>query len=77
MEVSFQEKQLSDYHTIILVSFPLDWCVDEIVDRYDDHFFWCHTFAVKHSANGEEGCWIIITNIFDVQMLKHSWWYKC
>ena len=74
MEVSFQEKKLSDYHTIILVSFPLGWCVDEVVDsqanyqgyKYDDHFLWCHTFAVKHYVNGEGSCWIIITNIFDV-----------
>ena len=47
MAVSFQkEKQLSDYYTIVLVSFPLGECVDEIDDsqaryeeyRYDVHF---------------------------------------
>ena len=30
-KVSFQKKQ-SDYYTIILVSFPLGECVDEVVD---------------------------------------------
>ena len=47
MVVSFQKKkQLSDYYTIVLVSFPLGEYVDEIDDsearyegyRYDVHF---------------------------------------
>ena len=33
MEVSFQKKHLSDYYTIIVVSFPLDGCVDEVADN--------------------------------------------
>ena len=64
MEVSFQKKHLSDYYTIIVVSFPLDECVDEVADsqpnyqlyRYDVHFLWCHTFAVIHSTNVEKVC---------------------
>ena len=60
----FQKKQLSDYSTIILVSFPLGGYVDEAFDsqanyqgyRYDVRFLGCHTFAVIHSVNGEEVC---------------------
>ena len=52
------------YYSIILVSFPLGGCVDEVVDsqanyqgyRYGIHFLWCHIFAVMHSVNGEGIC---------------------
>ena len=45
-------------------SFPLGWCVDEIVDgqanyqgsKYDVNFLECHTFAVIHSMNGQGVC---------------------
>ena len=48
----------------LLVSFPLGWCVDEIVDgqanyqgsKYDANFLECHTFAVIHSVNGQGVC---------------------
>ena len=64
MEVSFQKKKLSDYITVILVSFPLGGCVDEIVDiqanyqgyRCDVHFLRCRTFAVIHFVNGKGVC---------------------
>ena len=67
------KKQLSDYYTIILVSFPLRGCIDKVVDsqanyqgyRYDVHFFRCHTFAVIHSINGEGICNIFIKTIYD------------
>ena len=60
-ESFFSEKQLSDNYNIILVSFPLGGCVNEVVDnqanyqeyRYYVHFLRCHTFAVIHSVNGE------------------------
>ena len=62
--VSFQEKLLSDYYTIIMVSFPLGGCVNEVVNsqvnyqgyRYDVHFLCCHTFAVMHSVNDGGVC---------------------
>ena len=28
----FKKKQISDYYSIIMVSFPLGGCVDEVVD---------------------------------------------
>ena len=61
----FSEKtKLLDYYTIILVSFPLGRCVDEVVDsrenyqryRCDIHFLWCRTLAVIHSVNGAGVC---------------------
>ena len=58
------EKKISDYYTIILVSFPLGGYVDDIVDsqansegyRYDIYFLGCHTFAVIHLVNDEGVC---------------------
>ena len=85
------------YNTIILASFPLGGCVNEVVDsrehyqgyRYDVQFLQCHTFAIKHSVNGEVVCWIIITvfmcthskNFNVVSMLSFGWyevatWYN-
>ena len=73
-------KQLSDYYAIILVSLPLGGYVDEVVNsqavyqrfKNDVHFIRCHTFAVIHSRNAEGFCQIIITTIFDMYILKHS-----
>ena len=78
----FQKKHLSDYYTIILVSFPLGPYVHEVVDSqanyqrcsYDVYFLGCHTFAVLHSVNGEG---IFIRTIFYVYSLKYSQWCIC
>ena len=61
MAVSFQKKQLSDYFTIILLSFPLGGCVDEVVNSQANyqgykHFHGCYTFAFIYSVNGEGVC---------------------
>ena len=58
----FSEKTTSDYHAMIMVSYPLGTCEDEVTDshasyqgnRYNVHFLWCHTFTLIHSVNGEE-----------------------
>ena len=49
---------------MILLSFPLGGCVDEVVDSqvdyqgyiYDLHFLQGHTFAVIHPVNDEGSC---------------------
>ena len=49
---------------MILVSFPLGRCVDEVVksqanyqgSRYEVNFLRCHAFAVIHYVNGEGVC---------------------
>ena len=49
---------------MILVSFPLGGCVDEVVNsqanyqgyRYGVHLLWCYTFTVILSVNGQGVC---------------------
>ena len=49
---------------MILVSFPLGGCVDEVVSsqanyqgyRYGVHLLWCYTFTVILSVNGQGVC---------------------
>ena len=64
---------------MILVSFCLGGCVDEVVNSqadypgycYDFYFLRWYTFAVIHFVNGEGVCYIIIRTI-DVYSLKYT-----
>ena len=75
----FSEKNRLDYYTILLLSFPLDECVDEVVYseancrwyRYDAHFLRWNTFAIIHSVDAEEVCSIIIRTFFYAYSLIH------
>ena len=60
---SFFSEKILDSNTIILFSFPLDGCVDEVIDRRADfqeyryfHFLEWHAFAGIHFMNGEGYC---------------------
>ena len=56
----FSEKQFSNLYTMILISFPLGGCDDEIVDSLKNYqgckrvyFLQYHTLKVIHFMNGE------------------------
>ena len=63
VEGSFQKKFFLNLYIIILFSFPLGGCIDEVVDNrtnYQGYKYICflqyHSLAVIHFMNGEGSC---------------------
>ena len=59
----FSEKECLNLYTMMLFSFPLGGCVDEVVDNRTNyqgykyvHFLHYHTLTVIHFMNGRGAC---------------------
>ena len=60
---------------MILVYFPSDGCVDNVVNNQINHHF--TSVIVAHFMNSARVCWIIRKTVFDVYVcLNHSWRYE-
>ena len=54
MAVSFEKKQLCYYFTIILVSFSLGGCVDEVFNSPADYQWYRHPVSEPHGESLEK-----------------------
>ena len=60
---------------MILVYFPADGCVDDVVNNGTNHQF--TSVIVLHFMNSARVCWIIRGTVFDVYIcLNQSWRYE-